>query len=69
MPDIRPEPGGRAMPGPGPRPEPRDNREPKGPPPAHHGDVPPHVFKELLELREKIGRLEGMMEVFMKTKL
>lgn len=31
-------------------------------------DVPPHILKELLELREKVGRLEGMMEVLLKQK-
>lgn len=35
------------------------------PPPPHH-DVPPHILKELLELREKIGRLEGIIEVLLK---
>lgn len=62
MPDIRPEPGARPIPNHKP-----DQRDPKGPPP-HHGDIPPHIFRELLELREKIGRLEGMMEVLLKTK-
>lgn len=58
MPDIKPEPGGHAIPGP--------KFEPKGPP--AHADIPPHIFKELLELREKVGRLEGMMEVLLRTK-
>ncbi len=35
-------------------------------PPKPHHDVPPHIVKELLDLREKIGRLEGMMEVLLK---
>jgi hypothetical protein len=47
-------------------PEPMHNpQEKKGPPPSHY-DVPPHILKELLEMREKIGRLEGMMEVLLR---
>lgn len=45
-----------------PHPEPDPNK-PK-PPPPH--DVPPHILKELFEMREKIGRLEGMMEILLK---
>ena len=40
--------------------------EPGHPPPPKPGDVPPHILKELLELREKVGKLEGMMEVLLK---
>jgi hypothetical protein len=52
-------------------PEPKDHPTPpppgpKGPPPPPHHDLPPHVMKELLEMREKIGRLEGMMELLLK---
>lgn len=37
----------------------------KMPPPPPH-DIPPHILKELLELREKVWKLEGMMEVLLK---
>jgi hypothetical protein len=47
-------------------PEPKHAPRPEGHPPPKPGDVPPHILKELLELREKIGRLEGMMEVLLK---
>lgn len=43
--------------------------KPKGPPPPPKThDVPPHILKELFEMREKIGKLEGMMEVLLKQK-
>ncbi len=48
-------------------PEPKD--EPGGhkpPPPPKHGEVPPHILKEIMDLREKVGKLEGMMEVLLK---
>lgn len=46
-------------------PEPKP--EEKGPGPKHPPhDIPPHILKELLEMREKIGKLEGMMEVLLK---
>lgn len=41
-------------------------------PPKPEPGIPPHILKELLDLREKVGRLEGMMEVLLnerKTKL
>ncbi len=40
------------------------NPPPPKPPPPH--DIPPHILKELLDLREKVGKLEGMMEVLLK---
>lgn len=47
----------------------RKHEEERHPHPPMHPphDVPPHVLRELLELREKVGRLEGMMEVLMKN--
>lgn len=41
---------------------------PSPPPPAPHHDLPPHILKEIMDLKEKVGRLEGMIEVLMKTK-
>ena len=39
----------------------------------HHGpghgprpELPPHLFKEIMDMKEKIGKLEGMMEVILK---
>lgn len=50
--------------------QPDDNRPknpPPPPPPLHKpGHVPMPILKELLELREKIGKLEGMMEVILR---
>lgn len=31
-------------------------------------DVPPHILKEIFDLKEKVGRLEGKMEVLMSLK-
>ncbi len=53
------------MPEPKPEPQPAPGHPP--PPPKPH-DMPPHILKELLDLREKVGRLEGMMEVLLKQK-
>lgn len=49
---------------PDPMPKPEDKKAPTLP----HHDLPPHILKELLEMREKIGRLEGMMEVLLEHK-
>jgi hypothetical protein len=39
----------------------------------HHGpghgprpELPPHILRELMDMKEKIGKLEGMMEVILK---
>jgi hypothetical protein len=40
---------------------------PKGPPSMPPG-IPPHFLHELMDLKEKVGRLEGMMEVLMNAK-
>jgi len=37
----------------------------KKPHPPHH-DLPPHIFKELMNMKEKIGRLEGQMDIIIK---
>lgn len=37
------------------------------PPPKPH-DVPPHILKEIFDLKEKVGRLEGKIEVLMSLK-
>jgi hypothetical protein len=39
---------------------------PKGPPPQQ--GIPPHVLHEIMDLKEKVGRLEGMMEILMHSK-
>ena len=39
--------------------------EKKGPPPH---DLPPHILKELFDLKEKVGRLEGQMDVLLRLK-
>ncbi len=40
---------------------------PPPPPPPHH-ELPPHILREIMDLKEKVGRLEGIIEVLMKTK-
>lgn len=39
--------------------------EKKGPPPH---DLPPHLLRELFDLKEKVGRLEGQMDVLLRLK-
>jgi hypothetical protein len=31
-------------------------------------DLPPHLLKELFDLKEKVGRLEGQMDVLLRLK-
>lgn len=38
------------------------NRVPPLPKPH---DVPPHILKEIFDLKEKVGRLEGKVEVLL----
>lgn len=33
----------------------------------HHHDLPPHILKELLDLKEKVGKLEGQMDVLLRV--
>jgi len=40
---------------------------PPPPPPKPH-DIPPHILKEIFDLKEKVGRLEGKIEVLMSLK-
>lgn len=47
--------------------------EPKNhpkPPPSHEPpskpDIPPHILKEIMDLKEKVGKLEGMIEVLLR---
>lgn len=40
---------------------------PPPPPPKPH-DVPPHILKEIFDLKEKVGRLEGKIEVLLNMK-
>lgn len=39
--------------------------EKKGPPPH---ELPPHLLRELFDLKEKVGRLEGQMDVLLRLK-
>lgn len=41
-----------------------------GPKPKHHEhhDIPPHILKEIFDLKEKVGKLEGMIEVLLRQK-
>lgn len=41
---------------------------PPPPPPKPHVEVPPHILKEIMDLKEKVGRLEGIIEVLLKQK-
>lgn len=36
------------------------------PPPPKPHDVPPHILKEIFDLKEKVGRLEGKIEVLLR---
>lgn len=38
-----------------------EDDEPKKKPHHPPHDIPPHILKELMDLREKVGRLEGQM--------
>jgi len=42
-------------------------REEKKLPPPHH-ELPPHLLKELFDLKEKVGKLEGQMDVLLRLK-
>ena len=41
---------------------PEEGKKDHHPPPPHH-DLPPHILKEFFEMKEKIGRLEGKVEI------
>lgn len=43
----------------------KKQEEKKGPPPH---DLPPHLLRELFDLKEKVGRLEGQMDVLLRLK-
>ena len=49
---VKPEDGGKILP----------------PPPPKFHDVHPHILKEIFDLKEKVGRLEGKIEVLMNLK-
>ncbi len=52
-----------------PDPIPPKNDGPKGPPPPPPmPGIPPHVLHELMDLKEKVGILEGKMEIIMHSK-
>ena len=40
----------------------KNNEKPK----PHPHELPPHIIKELFAMKEKIGKLEGMLEVILK---
>ncbi len=33
-----------------------------------HHDLPPHLLKELFDLKEKVGKLEGQMDVLLRLR-
>jgi hypothetical protein len=37
-----------------------------GPGGPHKEGVPPHILKEIMDLKEKVGKLEGMIEVLLR---
>ena len=43
-------------------------KEKKKLPPPHH-ELPPHLLKEIFDLKEKVGRLEGQVDVLLKINL
>jgi len=49
------------------REEERMKKEPKGHHPPHP-DLPPHILKELFDLKEKVGRLEGQIDVLLRIR-
>ena len=38
------------------------------PPKPHHSEIPPHILRELLELRKRVGNLEVMMEMLLRQR-
>lgn len=42
-------------------------KEEKKMPPPHH-ELPPHLLIELFNLKEKVGRLEGQMDILLRLK-
>jgi hypothetical protein len=36
------------------------------PPPQKPQDIPPHILKEIFDMKEKIGKLEGIVETLIK---
>ena len=50
-----------------PEPLPPKHHEPPIPPPPRH-EIPPHILKEIMDLKEKVGKLEGMMEMLIKKR-
>jgi hypothetical protein len=34
-----------------------------------HPELPPHLLKELFDMKEKIGKLEGQVDVLLRTVL
>lgn len=51
-----------------PKPRPPEDQNKPHPPPTHppKHDVPPHILKEIMDMKEKIGKLEGMMEMLLR---
>jgi hypothetical protein len=46
--------------------EDRKEHGPHGGPGSKPEGIPPHILKEIFDLKEKVGRLEGMLEVLLK---
>lgn len=48
--------------------EKEEKKHPEKKPPHPSHELPPHILKELFDLKEKVGRLEGKMEVLLLFK-
>lgn len=46
----------------------KDDEHEKKKPHPHAHEAPPHILKEIMDLKEKVGRLEGKMEVLLSLK-
>lgn len=50
-------------------PEEGHEQGPKGHhPPPPRAEIPPHILNEIFDLKEKVGRLEGQVEVLLRIK-
>ena len=49
-----------------PKGEEQEGDEKKHHPHPPHPEFPPHILKEIFDMKEKIGRLEGQIEVLLK---
>ena len=47
--------------------EPKEEAKKRDPHPPHP-ELPPHILKEIFEMKEKIGKLEGQMDILLRLK-